>query len=304
MNKFYIKVKKENKNRLDVYIAEELEELSRSSVKKLIDDKLILVNDKWLKASYIVRKEDVIEVNIPKTKKIIATPEDIPIDIIYEDKDIVIVNKAQGMVVHPGVDNNSGTLVNGLLYHIDTLSSINKNIRPGIVHRIDKDTSGILVVAKNNKTYKFLSSEFKARNVKRVYIALVHGVISKDKGIIKAAIGRNKTNRTKMAIKKENGREAISYYKVLDRFDKYTLLEVSLQTGRTHQIRVHMEYLNHPVVGDPLYSNIKNKLGIDKQMLHAYKLGFVHPSKNEYVEFKADLPIYFTNLVNKLRENK
>lgn len=300
MNTFYIKVKDENQERLDSYVAEKLEKVSRSYIKKLIDDKLVLVNNKFTKSSYIIKIGDLIEVNIPEIKKVIATPEDIPINIIYEDNDFVIVNKPQGMVVHPGVDNNSGTLVNGLLYHIETLSNINNNIRPGIIHRIDKDTSGILVVAKNNKTHKLLSSEFKARRVKRDYLALVHGVVENDKGKIIAAIGRNKTNRLKMSIKDEKGREAISFYKVVNRFDRYTLLEVSLETGRTHQIRVHMEHLNHPVVGDPLYSNRKNEFALDKQMLHAYRLGFIHPSKNEYVEFTADLPNYFTNIIDKL----
>ncbi|HZK33231.1 MAG TPA: RluA family pseudouridine synthase [Tissierellaceae bacterium] len=301
MNTFHIKVKDDNKERLDSFVAENLEKVSRSYVKKIIGEKLVFVNGKLMKPSYIVKKGDLIEINIPEVKKIKAIPENIPLDVIYEDKDIVIVNKPQGMVVHPGVDNTSGTLVNSLLYHIETLSDINKDIRPGIVHRIDKDTSGILVVAKNNKTHKFLSSQFKTRKVKRVYLVLVHGIVEKDKGKIEAAIGRNKNNRMKMNIKDDNGRDAISYFKVLHRFNKYTLLEVSLETGRTHQIRVHMKHLKHPVVGDPLYSDKKNNFSLKKQMLHAYKLGFIHPSKKEYVEFTANPPNYFSKIIDKLK---
>lgn len=301
MKSFHVKVKDENKDRLDSFLAENLEETSRSYAKKIIDNKLVFVNNQLVKPSYIVKKGDIIEVKIPETKNIKAVPENIPIEIIYQDKDIVIINKAQGMVVHPGVDNTSGTLVNGLLYHIETLSDINKDIRPGIVHRIDKDTSGILVVAKNNKAHKCLSSQFKTRKVKRVYLALVHGIIDEDKGKIKAAIGRNKNNRMKMDIKDDNGRDAISYFKVLHRFNKYTLVEVSLETGRTHQIRVHMKHINHPVVGDPLYSDRRNNFGLKKQMLHAYKLGFIHPSKRKYVEFTAKPPNHFSELIDKLQ---
>lgn len=300
MKSFNIKVEDGYQERLDSFIARNLKKFSRSYIKKLIDDKLVLVNGKLMKSSYNVKEGDLIEINIPETKKIKAAPEDIPIDIIYEDEDIVVVDKPQGMVVHPGVNNYSGTLVNGLLYHIESLSTINKDIRPGIVHRIDKDTSGILVVAKNNKAHRFLSSALKERRVERVYIALVHGIVEKDNGIINVVIGRNKTNRTKMAVKDGSGRESISCYKVLHRYDQYSLLEVSLETGRTHQIRVHMEYLNHPIVGDPLYSSRKNNFGVDKQMLHAYKLGFIHPSKNEYVEFTAELPVYFSNIIDEL----
>ena len=297
---FRIKVDGDNQERLDSFLASKFEKFSRSYIKKLIDDKFVLVNGKSIKSSYGVRNEDLIEINIPQTQKVKAIAEDIPINIIYEDKDIVLVNKAQGMVVHPGVDNDSGTLVNGLLYYIDTLSSINKDIRPGIVHRIDKDTSGILVVAKNNKAHKSLSSQFKARTVERVYITLVHGIIDKDCGIINAPIGRNKINRRKMSVQYENSKEAISSYMVIERFHKYTLLEVSLKTGRTHQIRVHLDHLNHPIVGEPLYSNRQNNFNLNKQLLHAYKLGFIHPSRDEYVEYKADLPSYFSNVLDKL----
>lgn len=301
MNTFHIKVEDDKGERLDKFISKNLAKVSRSHIKKLIDNRSVLVNGKLKKSSYNIKKGDYIEVNIPKKRKIKAVPEDIPIDIIYQDEDIVIVNKPQGMVVHPGVDNDCGTLVNGLLYHIDKLSTINQDIRPGIVHRIDKDTSGILVVAKNNKTHKFLSSQLKSRKVNRVYLTLVHGIVENDKGIINAAIGRNKINRIKMTVKETNGRTAISHYKVLYRFHKYTLVEVSLETGRTHQIRVHMAHLNHPVVGDPIYSNRENKFNIDKQMLHAYKLGFIHPSKNKYIEFTAELPNYFLAILDKLR---
>lgn len=303
MNTFYIEVDDEDE-RLDSFLAEKIEGFSRSYIKKLINDNLVLVNGKLNKSSYKVIKGDLIKVNIPELKKIKAKPENIPIDIIYEDDDIVIVNKAQNMVIHPGVDNESGTLVNGLLYHIKSLSTINKDIRPGIVHRIDKDTSGALIIAKNNKTHKALSLDLKERQVKRVYLALVHGRIENDNGRIDAPIGRNEKNRMKMTVKYKNSRNAISHYKVVCRFDEYTLVEVKLETGRTHQIRVHMDYLNHPIVGDPVYSNRKNKFGLDKQMLHSYKVGFIHPSKKKYVEFKADLPSYFSNIINQLKINE
>lgn len=301
MKIIHIKVESEKEERLDSFIAEKLDKISRSHIKKLIKDELVLVNGKVIKPSYNVEDGDLIEINIPEPKKIKVTPENIPINIIYEDKDIVVVNKAQNMVVHPGFKNHTGTLVNGLLYHIEELSTINKDIRPGIVHRIDKDTSGILVVAKNNKAHRILSSAFKAREVKRVYLALVHGVMDKDSGTIDAPIGRNESNRMKMTVKEKSGRKAVSHYKVLHRFHNYTLVELSLETGRTHQIRVHMFHLNHPIVGDPLYSNRRNEFGIEKQMLHAYKLGFIHPSKREYVEFTADLPSSFSNILNRLR---
>lgn len=303
MNIIEIYVDECDGERLDSYLAKELDQVSRSFMQKLIKEGLVQVNEKLVKPSYIVEEGDYIKVEFPKPKKLEIIPEDIPLDIIFQDKDIVIINKPQDMVVHPAPGNYSGTLVNGLLFHIDTLSSINGVIRPGIVHRLDKDTSGLLVVAKNDKAHRFLSEELKERKIKRSYISLVHGVLKSDEGTIDAPIGRHPKDRKKMAVTSKNSKEAISHYKVLDRYDNYTLVEVDLKTGRTHQIRVHMAHINYPIVGDPVYSRGKNEFGLDKQMLHAYKLGFIHPSTKEYMEFKADLPLYFKNIIKTL-ENK
>ncbi len=296
-------VDEDDNERLDAYLAKELDEISRSYVQKLIKENLVYVNDKHTKASYLVKEGDYIKVNLPQPKKLEVISEDIPIDIVYEDKDIVIINKPQNMVVHPAPGNYTGTLVNGLLFHIDSLSSINGIIRPGIVHRLDKDTSGLLIIAKNDKAHRILSESLKERNIKRVYIALVHGILSNDEGTINAPIGRHGTDRKKMTVTQKNSKEAITHFKVLERYNNYSLVEVNLETGRTHQIRVHMAYINHPVVGDPVYSKGKNEFGLDKQMLHAYKLGFFHPSTGENMEFEIDLPDYFKNILNTL-ENK
>lgn len=296
-------VDEDDNERLDAYLAKELDEVSRSYIQKLIKENLVYVNDKHMKSSYLVKEGDFIKVNLPEPKKLEIVPEDIPIDIVYEDKDVAIINKSQDMVVHPAPGNYTGTLVNALIFHIDNLSSINGIIRPGIVHRLDKDTSGLLIIAKNDNAHRILSENLKERNIKRVYMALVHGVLSNDEGTINAPIGRHGTDRKKMAVTQKNSKEAITHYKVLDRYNNYTLIEVKLETGRTHQIRVHMAHINHPVVGDPVYSKGKNEFGLDKQMLHAYKLGFLHPSTGEYMEFKTDLPEYFKNILNIL-ENK
>lgn len=298
-----IYVDEDDNERLDAYLANELDEISRSYVQKLIKEKLVFVNDKHVKSSYLVKEGDFIKVNLPKPKELEIIPEDIPIDIIYEDEDIAIINKQQDMVVHPAPGNYNGTLVNALLFHIDNLSSINGIIRPGIVHRLDKDTSGLLIIAKNDKAHKTLSANLKDRNIKRTYISLVHGILSNEEGTINAPIGRHGTDRKKMTVTQKNSKEAITHYKVLERYNNYSLVEVNLETGRTHQIRVHMAYINHPVVGDPIYSKGKNELGLDKQMLHAYKLGFLHPTRGEYMEFKVDLPGYFKDILNIL-ENK
>lgn len=290
--------------RLDAYVAKEIDEVSRSYVQKLIKDGLVYVNDKQVKSSYIVKEGDSIKVELPQPKILEIIPEDLPIDIVYEDKDVVIINKSQNMVVHPAPGNYSGTLVNALLFHIDNLSSINGVIRPGIVHRLDKDTSGMLIVAKNDKAHRILSEELKMRNIKRVYTALVHGVLSNDEGRIDAPIGRHAKDRKKMTVTKNNSKDAITHYKVLDRYNKYTLVEVKLETGRTHQIRVHMAHINHPVVGDPVYSNGKNEFSLDKQMLHATKLGFIHPSSEEYMKFEIDLPEYFNNIIKGLEDKR
>ncbi len=297
-------VDEDDSQRLDAFLAKELDDISRSYVQKLIKDNLVSVNDKCVKSSYIVNEGDNIILHLPKPKNLEIKPEDIPLDIVFEDKDIVIVNKPQGMVVHPAPGNYSGTLVNALLYKIDSLSSINGIIRPGIVHRLDKDTSGLLIIAKNDKAHKALSDDLKNRNVKRIYISLVHGELSKDTGTINKPIGRHPVDRKRMAVIAKNSKEAITHYKVLEKYNNYTLLEASLETGRTHQIRVHMAYINHPIVGDPVYSRRKNEFNLDKQMLHAYKLGFIHPRTGLYMEFETDLPEHFKNIKNLLETKR
>ncbi|MDR7856400.1 RluA family pseudouridine synthase [Tissierella sp.] len=303
MDTIQIYVDEDDSERLDAYIAKELDEVSRSYVQKLIKDGLVYVNDKIMKASYSVKEGDFIRVQLPEPKKLEIIPEDLPLEIVYEDSDVVLINKSQDMVVHPAPGNYTGTLVNALLFHIDSLSSINGIIRPGIVHRLDKDTSGLLIVAKNDKAHRILSEDLKARKIKRVYTALVHGVLSNDEGIINAPIGRHANDRKKMTVTNKNSKDAITHYKVLNRYNNYTLAEVKLETGRTHQIRVHMAHINHPVVGDPVYSRCKNEFGLDKQMLHATRLGFNHPSNGEYMKFEIDLPEYFNNII-KVLENK
>ena len=289
--------------RLDVYIADQIEDLSRSFISKLIKKGLILVNGEVKKPKYIVKKGDLIQVDIPERKDLEPYPEDIPLDIIYEDDDIIVVNKPKGMVVHPAPGSPNKTLVNALLNYTNHLSDINGKIRPGIVHRLDKDTSGVLVVAKNNKAHMDIAKQLKERSIKRIYIAFVHGVLNKDEGVIDAPIGRNPRNRLKMAVTHINSKEAITRFKVLERFSKYTLVELSLYTGRTHQIRVHLSYINHPVVGDSLYTNRKNEFGIKTQMLHALKLGLKSPSTGQYMEFEAKPLDEFTKVLEMSRKN-
>lgn len=304
MNTIKIKVETTEGYRLDYFVALNLDELSRSYVKKLIKEGLVLVNDEKSKSSYNVQNGDNIQVSIPKPKKIEAMPEDIPIDIVYEDHDLVIVNKPQDMVVHPAAGNMDGTLVNSLLFNVSNLSSINGCIRPGIVHRLDKDTSGLIIVAKNDISHRKLSDSLKNRDVKRVYKALVHGRVKTDSGTIDAPIGRHPVHRKRMAVTQKNSKTAITHYTVLDKYKDFTLIELSLESGRTHQIRVHMSYINHPVVGDPVYSRGKNKFGLEKQMLHAYKVGFNHPVTGEYIEFIQDVPKYFKEILAKLENER
>lgn len=294
-------VNEENNERIDVYLTKELEELSRTCIQGLIKDKFITVNGSYIKPRYIVRKGDRIVVKLPKFKDIEVKPENIPIDILYEDSDIAIINKPQGMVVHPAPGNYSGTLVNALLYHMDSLSNINGIMRPGIVHRLDKDTSGVLIIAKNNYSHIKLADDLKKHEVKREYITLVYGVLDKDKGVINAPIGRNPIDRKKMTVIYENSKEAITHYRVIERYKGYSLVEATLETGRTHQIRVHMAYINHPVVGDHVYSNRKCEFNVNKQLLHAKIVGFNHPRTGEYMEFQAPLPDCFCKIIKKLR---
>lgn len=282
---------KENDIRLDNYLAEALE-VSRSQVTKMIKAKEVLVNDKVVKAGYMLKENDVIIVNHEEVSYLEKQKMDL--DIVYEDDDVIVVNKPNGMVVHPGAGNYCGTLVNGLLYHTN-LSDVNGDVRPGIVHRIDAYTTGLLMVAKNNKAHEILANELALKKTYRKYIALVWGVIESDSGEIDAPIGRSKNDRKKMAVRAD-GKEAITLFKVLKRYEKATLIELRLETGRTHQIRVHMDYIGHPVVNDPVYGN--RKLFDDSgQCLHAKELGFVHPTTGEYMQFDSELPDCFTNIL-------
>jgi 23S rRNA pseudouridine1911/1915/1917 synthase len=287
--------------RIDIYLNEKMENMSRSQIQKLIDQESITVNGKKIKSNYKLRTKDKISVSIPEPVMLEITPEDIDIEIIYEDEDLAVVNKPQGMVVHPAAGNYSGTLVNALLARCSNLSGINGVIRPGIVHRIDKDTSGVLVIAKNDIAHRSLAEQIKEHSVKRVYKALVEGVIKNDHGIIDMPIGRHPIERKKMAIITKNGRHAITHFKVLERFKENTLIEARLETGRTHQIRVHMAHIGHPLVGDPVYGYKKQKYKLNGQALHAQMLGFIHPTTGEYVEFSSPLPDYFVELIAKLR---
>ena len=295
-------VDEEDNERLDYYLSTELDEISRTYIQKLIKEKFVLVNDGVKKPSYLVKEGDVLKVNLPEPKKLELIPEDIPLDIVYEDDDVVVINKPQNLVVHPAPGNYTGTLVNALLYHIDSLSSINGVIRPGIVHRLDKDTSGLLIVAKNDFAHKELSNQLKDRKIHREYIALINGVLKNDEGTINLPIGRDPKNHFKMTVIYTNSKEAITNYWVLNRFSSYTLVKVKLETGRTHQIRVHFSHLKHSIVGDPLYSSGKNEFGLDKQLLHARKLGFIHPRSGEYMEFECDIPEGFNGIINKLKK--
>ncbi len=286
--------------RLDIYIAENFNELSRTMIKKLIESNNILINDKSEKVSYKVQANDNISIDVPEAKETKLKAQEIPLDIIYEDNDIIVVNKPKGMVVHPANGNPDGTLVNAILAICkNSLSGIGGELRPGIVHRLDKDTSGLIIVAKNDKAHINMSEQIKERNVKKTYIALVRGNVPEEEATINMPIGRSTKDRKKMAVTK-NGKQAITHFKVLKRYSKYTLLEIKIETGRTHQIRVHMAEIGYPVVGDAVYSNGKNEFGIEGQMLHAYKLEFMHPITNKHMELTAPLPQYFEEILKKL----
>lgn len=294
----------DEKKRIDVFLSEKIPEHSRSYIQKLVKDGFVLVNGQEVKPNFKVKSGCIIDVSIPPPQKISLEPEPVDLDIIYQDADIVVINKPQGMVVHPAPGNYSGTLVNALLYSCDELSGIGGVIRPGIVHRLDKDTSGLLVVAKNDAAHHSLSQQIKDRTLKRVYWSVVERDIKEDRGVISAPIGRHPTNRKKMAVlNAPNAKPAVTHFKVLERFGEYTLIEARLETGRTHQIRVHMAYIGHPVVGDSVYGSRKQKFNLKGQALHAKKLGLIHPSTGEYMEFEAPLPGYFEHLLNVLRKN-
>ncbi len=300
----YIVSKDEIGLRLDTYLASVDKEKTRSYIKKLIEEEKITVNGNKVKSGYNLKLNDKIVVEEVKDTVSQILPEDITLDIIYEDDDIIIVNKKKGMVVHPANGNYTGTMVNALMHsHDGKLSAINGSIRPGIVHRIDKDTSGILVVAKNDVAHKKLSEQFKKHSINRKYIALVKGIVKEDEFVINADIGRSTKDRKKMAVTDKNAKTAITHIKVLERFynSHITLIEATLETGRTHQIRVHMAYKGYPLLGDAVYGKKDNLLKIEGHMLHAKLLGFIHPTTNKYVEFESELPKEFNDVIKKLK---
>ena len=294
---FNITIKNKD-NRIDKFLADNLEDFSRTQVQQLIKDKNVLVNDNVIKSNYLLEEDDIIKVTIPDPVTIDIVAEDIPLDIYYEDEDVIVVNKPSGMVVHPAIGNYSGTLVNALMHHCKDLSGIGGVLRAGIVHRIDKETSGLLVSCKSDLAQKSLSLQFFNKTVTRKYYAICYGVINHNLGKIDAPIGRDPDNRQRMAVV-DGGKNAVTNFKVLKRFKDYTLLELQLETGRTHQIRAHMKYIGHPVVGDPLYGP-KKVIGDNGQFLHAKTLGFVHPKTNQFLEFDSPLPDFFEEFLKTL----
>ncbi len=288
--------------RIDKYLSTVNEQLSRSYIQKLLKNGLVLVDGKPVKASYQVEEGDVISLDIPQAVEPEIEPEDMDLDILYEDQDVILVNKPKGMVVHPAAGHYSHTLVNGLMYHCkNQLSGINGIMRPGIVHRIDMDTTGVIIACKNDMAHNSIAAQLKEHSITRRYQAIVHGVLKDDTGTIEGPIGRHPTDRKKMSINYNNGKSAVTHYKVLKRFRQYTHVECRLETGRTHQIRVHMANIGHPLLGDLVYGPGKSPIpGLQGQTLHAGILGFIHPRSREYMEFTAPLPEYFTKLLNTL----
>lgn len=288
--------------RLDVYISNKFPKFSRSAIQKIIKNQKVKVNGKTEKPRYIVKIGDTIEIEIPKSAKIEIVAQNIPLNIVYEDNDLLIVNKDQGMVVHPGAGNYENTLVNALLFHTNgKLSTINdEDTRPGIIHRIDKDTSGLLMVAKNDSAHVFLADQLKEHTTKREYQFICHGVVEEDVITVDRPIGRNPKDRLKMAVV-EGGKNAVTHFEVIERFDKFTHMKARLETGRTHQIRVHAKFIKHPLLGDSVYGYKKEKFKLNGQTLHAKMLGFIHPTTKEYMEFDSELPNYFKNILLKLK---
>lgn len=301
MQEVFFTIESEQGVRIDKFLSEALSDASRSYVQKLIKDGAVTVNESPVKANYKLTTEDQVCIRIPDLTEPDILPEPIPLAILYEDSDLLVINKPKGMVVHPAPGHYSGTLVNALMYHCkDQLSGINGVLRPGIVHRIDMDTTGSLLVCKNDKTHQALAAQLKEHSIKRVYHAIVHGVIKEDSGTIDAPIGRHPVDRKKMSINHRNGREAVTHYEVLMRFRSYTYIKCELETGRTHQIRVHMASLHHPLLGDTVYGPAKCPFSLQGQTLHAKTIGIIHPRTQEYLEIDAPLPEYFTGLLHKL----
>ncbi len=299
----FLEVESDGK-RIDAYLSEKLEDMSRVTVQRLLSNGKILVNHKIVKSSYKVQEGDKIQIEEEIPVEVSLKAQDIPLDVIYEDKDIIVVNKPKGMVVHPANGNPDGTLVNAIMAMCKgSLSGIGGEIRPGIVHRLDKDTSGIIVVAKNDKAHINLSEQIKEHRVKKTYIALVRGIVKENEATINMPIGRSEKDRKKMAVTKK-GKEAITHFRVLERYDKYTLLQVNIETGRTHQIRVHLSQIGYPIVGDEVYSNGKNEWNIKGQCLHAKSLEFTHPITGEKMYLEARLPEYFENMLEDLEKRK
>ena len=287
--------------RIDKFLSDMLSSYSRSHIQKLINENLVLVNNKNIKSNYKLSKGDSLTVFIPFPTEYEILPEDIPLDIVYEDDDVIIINKPKGMVVHPAAGHYSGTLVNALMYHCkNNLSGINGVIRPGIVHRIDMDTTGIIVACKNDASHNSLSEQLKAHSITRYYYAICHNAFKEESGTINAPLGRHPQDRKKMAINHKNGKEAITHYEVIENFSKYAFIRCKLETGRTHQIRVHMASIGHPLLGDNVYCSAKTPFKLQGQTLHAGILGFIHPKTGEYIEFEAELPDYFKELLKKI----
>ncbi len=290
--------------RIDRFLQTENPEMSRAKIQKLIQDGFVTVNQSVVKSNYKLRNRDNIEFNIPEPTEVNIEAEDIALDILYEDSDMIIINKARGMVVHPAPGNYTGTLVNALLYHCDDLSGINGELRPGIVHRLDKDTSGVMVAAKNDISHQSLAMQIGEKTATRTYLTIVHGNMREDAGTVNAPIGRHPTDRKQMAVVEKNSKPAVTHFRVLERFGQYTFLECKLETGRTHQIRVHMAYIGHPVVADPKYSRSKVPFAITGQALHSAELRLAHPISGEKMVFTAPMPIDMEKILHKLRSQK
>jgi 23S rRNA pseudouridine1911/1915/1917 synthase len=300
-NKQFAADEKDKDQRIDKFLSSLLQDKSRSYIQGLIEDGRVKVGQKEVKSNYKLRPGDIVSVVVPEPVQLEVSAENIELDVLYEDRDVIVINKPQGMVVHPAVGNYSGTLVNALLNHCEDLSGINGVIRPGIVHRIDKDTSGVLVIAKNDIAHHSLAEQLKDHSMKRVYVALAEGVLKSDVGTVDAPLARHPVERKKIAVL-TGGRRAVTHYKVIERFKNTTYIECRLETGRTHQIRVHMSHIGHPLVGDPVYGYKKQKFKAEGQFLHAKVLGFIHPSTSEFMEFQSPLPDHFEKALSILRK--